>query len=121
MERDCCFAQWLPAPPAHPPDDQPYIERFFGTVASRLSSRLSGYAGLNDRDRVLVDRAITPAQGHVVIAVVEDEFVCRRLSRHGRDMRLRGLGIVCADILVDEGQAFQLWGVVTQLIHTMPT
>lgn len=33
--------------PPHHPDDRPYIERFFGTVASTLSSRLPGYTGTN--------------------------------------------------------------------------
>ena len=49
-----CF---IDAGPAHTPDDRPYIERFFGTIASSLSSRLPGYTGSNPRDvrRVLSD------------------------------------------------------------------
>ena len=49
-----CF---IDAGPAHSPDDRPYIERFFGTVASSLSSRLPGYTGTNARDirRALAD------------------------------------------------------------------
>lgn len=31
------------AGPKHSPDERPYIERFFGPIASRLSSRLPGY------------------------------------------------------------------------------
>lgn len=77
-------------------------------------------AGINDGDLVLVDRAITPVHGHVVIAVVGDEFVCRRLFRDGRDVRLQAIGGGGADIDVDEGHAVQIWGVVTQVIHTMP-
>jgi putative transposase len=42
-----CF---IDAGPAHSPDDRPYIERFFGTIASSLSSRLPGYTGSNPRD-----------------------------------------------------------------------
>jgi len=78
-------------------------------------------AGIDDGDLVLVDRAITPVHGHVVIAVVGDEFVFRRLFRNGRDVRLQGMAVGCADIVADEGHAFQIWGVVTQVIHTMPT
>ena len=40
----------IDAGPAHTPDDRPYIERFFGTIASSLSSRLPGYTGSNPRD-----------------------------------------------------------------------
>ena len=35
-----CF---IDAGPPHTPDDRPYIERFFGSVAANLSSRLPGY------------------------------------------------------------------------------
>jgi putative transposase len=38
------------AGPRHHPDDRPYVERFFGTIASTLSSRLPGYTGSNPRD-----------------------------------------------------------------------
>src|ERR1700677_2025920 len=39
------------------PDERPYIERFFGTIANRLSSRLPGYMGSHPRDlrRALAD------------------------------------------------------------------
>jgi transposase InsO family protein len=49
-----CF---IDAGPAHSPDDRPYIERFFGSIASTLSSRLPGYTGTGPRDarRVLAD------------------------------------------------------------------
>jgi putative transposase len=42
-----CFSD---AGPTHQPDDRPYIERFFGTMANTLSSRLPGYTGSNPQD-----------------------------------------------------------------------
>jgi DNA polymerase V len=56
----------------------------------------------------------------VVIAVVDDEFVCRRLAQQGEALRLQGESAGCADILIDEGQSLQIWGVVTQAIKSMP-
>jgi transposase InsO family protein len=49
----CC----VDAGPKYSPDERPYVERFFGTVASRLSSRLPGYTGSHPRDlrRALAD------------------------------------------------------------------
>jgi hypothetical protein len=49
-----CF---IDAGPARTPDDRPYIERFFGSVATSLSSRLPGYTGSHPRDlrRALAD------------------------------------------------------------------
>jgi hypothetical protein len=45
------------AGPMYSPDERPYIERFFGTIASRLCSRLPGYTGSQPRDlrRALAD------------------------------------------------------------------
>ena len=91
------------------------------TFLMRVAGAAMRDAGIDDGDLVLVDRAITPAHGHVVIAVVEDEFMCRRLSRQGTDLRLQGTSAGCPDILVDEGQNLQIWGVVTQVIKSMPT
>lgn len=46
-------------PPYHP-DDRPYIERFFGTIANTLSSRLPGYTGSGPDD---VRRALSSVKG----------------------------------------------------------
>ena len=91
------------------------------TFLMRVAGDAMREAGIDSGDLVLVDRAITPAHGHVVIAVVEDEFVCRRLSRQGQDLRLQGTGPGCADIVAGEGQSLQIWGVVTRVIKSMPT
>ncbi len=77
-------------------------------------------AGIDSGDLVLIDRAIQPVHGHVVIAVVGDEFVCRRLYRTGREVRLQATQHGCADLVADDGGAFQIWGVVTQVIKAMP-
>lgn len=77
-------------------------------------------AGIDSGDVVLVDRAITPAHGHVVIAVVEDEFVCRRLVKQGDDLRLQASDPASADIVPHDGQELRVWGVVTNAIKSMP-
>jgi DNA polymerase V len=45
-------------------------------------------AGVEDGDLALIDRAMEAAHGRIVIAVLNDEFVCRRLHRTGGDVRL---------------------------------
>ncbi|MEX3791208.1 integrase [Paraburkholderia sp. BR14374] len=59
------------AGPKHSPDDRPYIERFFGTIASRLSSRLPGYTGSNPRD---LRRALADPKGNLRLYVSIDEL-----------------------------------------------
>ena len=52
--------------PAYTPDDRPYIERFFGSVAANLSSRLPGYTGLNPKD---LRRALADPKGNLRLFV----------------------------------------------------
>lgn len=76
-------------------------------------------AGVCDGDLALVDRAVTAAHGHVVIAIVNDEFVCRRLVRRGPDVRLRSDGGVLPDWVPGDGEELQIWGVVTHVIRPL--
>lgn len=90
------------------------------TYLMRIAGDALHEAGIDSGDLVLIDRAILPSKGHVVIAVVDEEFVCRRLCRQGSDLRLQAPKPGCADILAREGEDFQIWGVVTQVIKAMP-
>jgi DNA polymerase V len=86
----------------------------------RVAGEAMRGAGIDSGDVVLVDRAVTPAHGQVVIAVVEDEFVCRRLFKQGGDIRLQADHPDCSDIVPHEGLGLQVWGVVTHAIKSMP-
>ena len=92
------------------------------TFMMRIAGGAMRELGIDDGDLVLVDRAIAPAHGHVVIAVVEDEFMCRQLSKQGASMRLQAAGGNSPDVVAREGDdaQFELWGVVTQVIKAMP-
>ncbi|QBR04314.1 DDE-type integrase/transposase/recombinase [Paraburkholderia pallida] len=59
------------AGPHYSPDERPYIERFFGTVASRLSSRLPDYTGSHPRD---LRRALADPKGNMRLYVSLDEL-----------------------------------------------
>ncbi|PRF98105.1 integrase [Burkholderia ambifaria] len=59
------------AGPKHSPDERPYIERFFGTIASRLSSRMPGYTGSHPRD---LRRALSDPKGNLRLFVSFDEL-----------------------------------------------
>jgi DNA polymerase V len=90
------------------------------TFLMRVAGDAMREIGIDAGDLLLVDRAIPPAHGHVVIAVVDEEFVCRQLCKQGADLRLQATRAGCADILAGEGEEFQIWGVVTQVIKSMP-
>lgn len=76
-------------------------------------------AGVCAGDLALVDRAAAAMHGHVVIAIVNDEFVCRRLVRRGRELRLQCDGQVLPDWVPGDAEELQIWGVVTHVIRPL--
>jgi hypothetical protein len=46
--------------------------------------------------------------------------VCRQLGRQGADIRLQTARAGEADIVARDDTAFQIWGVVTQVIKSLP-
>ena len=72
--------------------------------------------GIFDGDVVLVDRAITPRSGHVVVAVVENEFVCKTLQVRAGRIKLKAANPTYPEIVPKESQTVQVWGVVVAAI-----
>ena len=97
------------------------VKHPLATFMMRVSGGSMHDAGIDDGDLVLVDRAITPSNGHVVISVIDGEFVCRRLATQGGTVRLQATDGTTADIVLNEGGEVQIWGVVSNAIKTMPT
>lgn len=91
------------------------------TFLMRVAGDALRELGIGSGDLVVVDRAIEPAHGQVVVAVVDDEFVCRRLHRHGGQLRLQGTAPGTPDLVAGDGSTWQVWGVVTQAIRSLPT
>ena len=69
--------------------------------------------GIFDGDVILVDRAIKPRHGHIVVAVVDGAFTCKKLWLRGGKVKLRN---VLADKVIDlvgmrveNGTQAQIW------------
>lgn len=97
-----------------------FIRNQQATFMMRIAGHAMRDAGIDEGDVVLVDRAIVPASGHVVIAVVDHEFICRRLVRQCTAFSLCATDPAVADIHPREDQEFQLWGVVTTVMKSLP-
>ena len=82
----------------------------------RIRSESMRDAGIFDGDVVLVDRAITPRSGHVVIAVVENEFVCKTLQLRAGRIKLKAANPTYPDIVPKDSQTVEIWGVVVAAI-----
>ena len=85
----------------------------------RIAGSSMRASGIDDGDLALVDRAINATHGHIVIAVVGDGFVCRRLHKQGDEFWLQATDDTSPDLLADESQTFQIWGVVTNVIKSL--
>ncbi len=101
-------------------------------IASPLSTylmRVRGEAmagdGISDGDLLVIDRALQPSIGCLVVAVWEGAFLVRRLSsdpdRRQRP-RLEASDGVSPPIPLSDGQGggADLWGVVRHAVHRLP-
>lgn len=77
-------------------------------------------AGINDGDYVIVDRAVKPSPGHVVVAVVEGEFTLKYLRRRADKFFLEAANPTFPPIHPKEGAVLEVWGVATNCIHPLP-
>jgi DNA polymerase V len=78
-------------------------------------------AGIHDGDLLIVDRAVEPKDGKIVIASVNGELTVKRLKRKGQRLLLAPDNPDYPSIDVteaqDSGEGFEVWGVVTCVIH----
>jgi len=86
------------------------------TFMLRVSGQSMRDAGILDGSVVLVDRAIKPESGHIVVAVVDGDFTCKTLQTRPDAFRLVAANPDFADIVPTEGQTIEVWGVVVASI-----
>ena len=76
-------------------------------------------AGIHDGDILIVDKSLNPKTRDVIIAVVDGEFLVKRLCRQGNMVFLAAENFHYPPILIEENTSFQVWGVVTKVIHSV--
>ena len=89
------------------------------TFVMRAAGSAMRDAGIDDGDVLLVDRAITASHGHVIVAVLDGEMVCRRLWQQAGRVKLQAADRESADIEPGAGEALQVWGVVTTVVKSL--
>ncbi|MBN2232704.1 MAG: translesion error-prone DNA polymerase V autoproteolytic subunit [Deltaproteobacteria bacterium] len=76
-------------------------------------------AGVHDGDLLLVDRSLEPADGRVVIAVINGELLVKRVRRLRGGLYLLPENDDYRPIRIEAEMDFELWGVVTHVIHAL--
>lgn len=86
------------------------------TFLLRVAGPSMREAGIDDGDTLVVDRAIKPRHGHVVVAVVDGEFTVKYLHQRAGRVKLKAANPTFPDIVPKDGQTVEVWGVVTSCI-----
>ncbi|WP_242421371.1 translesion error-prone DNA polymerase V autoproteolytic subunit [Acidovorax sp. Root267] len=78
-------------------------------------------AGIDDGDWIVVDKAIKPSNGQIVVAVVDGEFTVKYLVLRAGRVKLKAANPTFPDIVPRDGQTIEVWGVVTACVKRFIT
>ena len=87
------------------------------TFAVRIAGESMTGAGLFPGDIAIVDRSIAPANGCVVLALVDGEFTIKRYHLVAGGVVLKPENPTFVDIIIREDAEFEVWGVVKYAIR----
>jgi len=95
------------------------IQKPAATFFVRASGESMLGAGIHPNDILVVDRSITPVVGKIVICALNDELTVKRLKSMGDEVILGAENPAYSDIVIQEGTELMIWGVVTNVIHSV--
>ena len=75
-------------------------------------------AGIFPGDLAVVDRGVEPVHGHVVVALLNNEPICKRLCLRGKSVILQSENPRYPDLHVMEGDDLSIWGVITNTVRS---
>jgi DNA polymerase V len=76
-------------------------------------------AGIHDGDILVVDRALEPVDGKVVVASLDGNLSVKRLKKSDDTVYLMAENDEYEDIEITPHNDFQVWGVVTYVVHSV--
>jgi DNA polymerase V len=76
-------------------------------------------AGIHSGDLLIVDRALEPTGNSVVIAIINGELTVKRLCKRGGTLVLMPGNGKYEPLYITEETDFEVWGVVTHVIHAV--
>ena len=76
-------------------------------------------AGIHPNDILVVDRSLEAIPGKVVICAINGELTVKRLERVNSQWQLKAENPAYADIVIHDDLELVIWGVVTNVIHSL--
>jgi DNA polymerase V len=89
------------------------------TFFLRVSGDSMRGAGILDGDLLVVDRAVEPRAGLVVVAVIEGAFTLKHLRRHRGRWRLEAAHPDYPPLELGDSDDNRIWGVAIHAIHSL--
>ncbi len=122
------YGSWVPAGFPSPADD--FVEETLdlnaflvrhpaATFFVRVQGDSMVEAGIRSGDVLIVDRALEPRDGAVVVAVLDGELAVKRIRRRGKRMFLESQNPDYPALEIPPEGEFRVWGVVTHVIHSL--
>jgi DNA polymerase V len=93
------------------------IKDITSTYIVRVSGESMEGTGISDGDELIVNRALEPVDGSVVVAVLDGELTIKRLRITGTGVVLQAENPVYPDIRVPSLSDLVIWGVATRCLH----
>ncbi|MFC1650478.1 LexA family protein [Candidatus Latescibacterota bacterium] len=76
-------------------------------------------AGIHSGDILIVDRSLDPVDNNVVIAVLDGELTVKRIRKSAGELLLMPENKNYKPVRVTEEMNVEIWGVVTNVIHSL--
>ena len=94
------------------------IKRPTATFFMKVAGDSMKDAGINNDDILIVDRSLSAIHNSIVVAVVNSEYTVKRLQKIKDKIYLMPENKKYPVIEIKEGMDFEIWGVVTYVIHS---
>lgn len=75
-------------------------------------------AGIFEGDLAVVDRSIEPAHGHIVVALLNNDPICKRLCKRANEVVLLSENPKYPARYILEGDELSIWGVITSTVRS---
>ena len=93
------------------------IQNPSATFCVRAVGESMNDAAIQSGDIMLVDKSLTPKNRSIVLAVIDGEFTIKRVNVSDKELYLMPENENFPPIKIAEEMDFQVWGVVTYIIH----
>jgi len=99
--------------------NQHLIDHPSATFFVRVSGDSMVDAGIHDGDILIVDRALEPSDGKIVIAVLDGQLSVKRLRKQNGKVSLEPENDAYGPLEITEENDLRIWGIVTRVIHSV--